>query len=128
MTLQIFTGYKWRPMTAEEIEILTPDRIVAEMTEDAAAGDVYEEDAEMIHELKIQIEYFVAVDTKIKNFEIRKNDRDFKVDDKIILREIDSYGRYTGRSAWRKITYITDYAQQENYVVMAIRELEDEAE
>ena len=126
MTLQIFTGYKWRPMTAAEIEILTPDRIVAEMTEDAAAGDVYEEDAEMIHELKIQIEYFVAVDTKIKNFEIRKNDRDFKVDDKIILREIDSYGRYTGRSAWRKITYITDYAQQENYVVMAIRELEEE--
>ena len=126
MTLQIFTGYKWRPMTAAEIEILTPDRIVAEMTEDAAAGDVYEEDAEMIHELKIQIEYFVAVDTKIKNFEIRKNDRDFKVDDKIILREIDSYGRYTGRSAWRKITYITDYAQQENYVVMAIDEIEVE--
>ena len=128
MTLQIFTGYKWRPMTAAEIEILTPDRIVAEMTEDAAAGDVYEEDAEMIHELKIQIEYFVAVDTKIKNFEIRKNDRDFKVDDKIILREIDSSGRYTGRNAFRKITYITDYAQQENYVVMAIRELEEEAE
>lgn len=46
MTLQIFTGYKWRPMTAAEIEILTPDRIVAEMTEDAAAGDVYEEDEE----------------------------------------------------------------------------------
>lgn len=80
----------------------------------------------MIHELKIQSEYFLAVINKTKTFEIRKNDRDFKVDDKIILREIDSSGRYTGRIAFRKITYITDYAQQENYVVMAIRELEEE--
>ena len=82
----------------------------------------------MIHELKIQSEYFVAVNNKTKTFEIRKNDRDFKVGDKILLREIDSCGRYTGRSAWRKIIYITDYAQQENYVVMAIRELEEDAE
>ena len=80
----------------------------------------------MIHELKIQSEYFVAVNNKTKTFEIRKNDRDFKVDDKIILREIDSCGRYTGRSAWRKITYITGYAQKENYVVMAITGLEEE--
>ena len=80
----------------------------------------------MIHELKIQSEYFVAVNNKTKTFEIRKNDRDFKVGDKILLREIDSCGRYTGRSAWRKITYITDYAQQENYVVMAIDEIEEE--
>ena len=82
----------------------------------------------MIHELKIQSEYFLAVINKTKTFEIRKNDRDFKVDDKIILREIDSSGRYTGRNAFRKIAYITDYAQQENYVVMAIDEIEEEAE
>lgn len=82
----------------------------------------------MIHELKIQSEYFVAVNNKTKTFEIRKNDRDFKVGDKILLREIDSCGKYTGRMSWWEITYITDYAQQENYVVMAIRELEEEAE
>jgi len=46
MTLQIFTGYKWRPMTAGEIEIMTPDRIVAEQTDEAQAGDIYEEDTE----------------------------------------------------------------------------------
>ena len=51
----------------------------------------------MIHELKIQSEYFVAVNNKTKTFEIRKNDRDFKVGDKILLREIDSCGKYTGR-------------------------------
>ena len=43
---QIYSGYKWRPMTAAEIEILTPDRIVAEMTDEAQAGDIFEEDEE----------------------------------------------------------------------------------
>ena len=54
----------------------------------------------MIHELKIQSEYFVAVNNKTKTFEIRKNDRDFKVGDKILLREIDSCGKYPGRMSW----------------------------
>ena len=79
----------------------------------------------MIHELKIQSEYFEVVNNKTKTFEIRKNDRNFKVGDKILLREIDSCGRYTGGTSWWKITYITDYAQQEGYVVMAIEELEE---
>ena len=46
MTLQIYTGYKWRPMKPDEIEIMTPDRIVAEKTDEAEAGDIYEGDAE----------------------------------------------------------------------------------
>ena len=79
----------------------------------------------MIHELKIQSEYFEVVNNKTKTFEIRKNDRNFKVGDKILLREIDSCGRYTGGISWWKITYMTDYAQQEGYVVMAIEELEE---
>ena len=41
--LKIYTGYAWREMKPEEIEILTPDRMVAEMTEDAAAGDIYDQ-------------------------------------------------------------------------------------
>ena len=44
--LKIYTGYAWREMKPEEIEILTPGRIVAEMTEDARAGDIFEEDEE----------------------------------------------------------------------------------
>ena len=41
----------------------------------------------MTHELKIQSEYFEVVNNKTKTFEIRKNDRNFKVGDKILLRE-----------------------------------------
>lgn len=39
----------------------------------------------MIHELKILPEYFEAVTSGRKQFEIRKNDRDFKVGDQLIL-------------------------------------------
>ena len=73
------------------------------------------------HELKILPEYFVAVKGGRKTFEIRKNDRNFEVGDNLILKEIDkNSGEYTGREVSRRITYITDYAQKENYIVMAI--------
>ena len=45
----------------------------------------------MIHELKILPEYFEAVTSGRKQFEIRKNDRDFKVGDQLILREYKKY-------------------------------------
>lgn len=44
--MKIYTGYQWRDIKPEEVAILTPDRVVAEMTEDAAAGDVYEGEME----------------------------------------------------------------------------------
>lgn len=74
----------------------------------------------MIHELKILPEYFEAVISGRKQFEIRKNDRDFKVGDQLILREW-SKNEYTGDSYKAEITYITDYAQRDGYVVLGIR-------
>ena len=41
----------------------------------------------MTHELKIQSEYIEVVNNKTKTFEIRKKERNFKVGDKILLRE-----------------------------------------
>lgn len=46
----------------------------------------------MIHELKILHEYFEAVTSGRKQFEIRKNDRGFKVGDQLILCEHDLWG------------------------------------
>jgi hypothetical protein len=43
----------------------------------------------MLHELKIWPQYFDAVMTGRKNFEVRKNDRGFQAGDVVILREWD---------------------------------------
>ena len=49
------------------------------------------------HDLKCETEYFQAVESGKKKFEIRKNDRDFKRLDLVILHEVVE-GIYTGRS------------------------------
>ncbi|MFC0758474.1 DUF3850 domain-containing protein [Enterococcus faecalis] len=78
----------------------------------------------MIHELKIDREYFIAVLEDLKKFEIRFNDRNFKVGDIVILNEIDKINRkLTGRQIKTKITYITNYEQKSNYVVFGIEKI-----
>ncbi|WP_422698913.1 DUF3850 domain-containing protein [Enterococcus durans] len=91
----------------------------------------------MTHELKILPEYFEAVVSGRKQFEIRKNDRDYKVGDQLILRECRTYIQqdlhglfkaaysYTGNSYKAMITYITDYMQRGGYVVLGIRGMEE---
>ena len=62
-----------------------------------------------LHELKILPRWFEDVVTGNKQFEIRRNDRDFKVGDLLFLREYDR-GKYTGRSCrvWVKYIYQGD--------------------
>lgn len=74
------------------------------------------------HELKILPEYFKAQAEGKKNFEIRKNDRGYKIGDWIYLREYDPKNeKYTGKLILVKITYITDYKQREGYVVLGTK-------
>lgn len=74
----------------------------------------------MEHKLKIQQKYFEPVIQGKKRFEIRKNDRNFKVGDIVVLEEIDENNAYTGDSFKTKITFITDYQQKNGYVVFGI--------
>lgn len=74
----------------------------------------------MVHRLKLSDKFYEAVRTWKKNFEIRKNDRDFQVGDLVVLEEIDKDGRHTGRGLTRKIMYITSFHQQEGFVVMGM--------
>lgn len=57
------------------------------------------------HELKIYPEYFDAIGVGIKKFEVRKNDRDYEVGDRIRLREWDG-NAYTGRETEVEISYV----------------------
>lgn len=80
---------------------------------------------EFTHDLKISNRYYDDVVSGLKTFEIRKNDRNFKVGDLIRLHEVNVFGEYTSRlSDFYKIIYITDYEQKDGYVVLGIKEVE----
>lgn len=78
----------------------------------------------MTHELKTWPGYFEEIFMGHKTFEIRKNDRDFKKGDILILKEyIPSTKEYTGRQMARNVLYLLDggvFGIEEGYVVMSI--------
>ena len=80
-----------------------------------------------IHKLKLNAAYYDDSASGIKTFEIRKNDREFKVGDILELREyvwsgLDGKGAYTGSVHWKVITYILDDEEylHEGYVCLAV--------
>ena len=79
----------------------------------------------MVHTLKTWIEYFEEVLMGHKTFEIRKNDRDFKVGDMLILREWDNSKEiFTGRSIAVNVIYILkggSFGLEDGFVIMSIK-------
>ena len=57
------------------------------------------------HGLKILPQYYEVVANLQKRFEVRKNDRDFKDGDILMLREWQD-GKYTGRQIQAEIGYV----------------------
>lgn len=76
----------------------------------------------MIHELKTLPKYFDSVMVRKKNFEVRKNDRNFRVGDILALNEWTSDKGYTGRSIVVAVEYILSDSEyvKEGYVIMGI--------
>jgi len=76
------------------------------------------------HELKTWPEYFNAVADGSKPFEVRKNDRDFYVGDRLWLREYcPARMLYTGNSVTRTITYLLiggDFGIEEGHCVLGL--------
>ena len=58
-----------------------------------------------VHELKIQPEYYEAVVSGEKTFEVRKNDRGFITGDLLVLKEWNGE-TFTGRTIRKKISYM----------------------
>ena len=71
------------------------------------------------HDLKTLPEHFSAVASGVKTFEIRCSDRGFDIGDVLYLREWTEDG-YTGRAEYRRVTYMTTFAQREGYVVLGM--------
>lgn len=78
----------------------------------------------MTHELKTWTAFYHDVAAGIKKFELRKNDRDFKVGDLLILEEWNTeLKEYTGNSCVVRVVYILQGGQfglEEGYVIMSI--------
>lgn len=77
----------------------------------------------MKHELKTWPEYFNAVVDGTKNFEVRKNDRNFQIGDMLVLKEWDQLREsYTGSQVCGKVTYILINPQfvKEGYIIMGL--------
>lgn len=78
----------------------------------------------MRHPLKCWPEFFQAIVERKKTFEVRKNDRDFKVGDTLRLYEYDPKSKtYTGRVHTVEVTYIApmDRFGMKGIVAMSIR-------
>lgn len=75
----------------------------------------------MLHDLKIMPEWFNAVISGVKTFEIRKDDRNFQPRDVLLLREWDGTA-YTGRTCKADVTMVLrgEYCR-DGYCTMAIR-------
>jgi len=76
------------------------------------------------HELKCWPEYFQPIIDGLKRFEVRKDDRGFKKDDELFLREYDiTRDRYTGRHLLCTVMYVLrgeSWALQPDVCVMSI--------
>jgi ASCH domain. len=75
-----------------------------------------------IHDIKIWPEFFDAVQSGRKNFEIRKNDRDYKVGDILLLREWDKELGYTGKAELKRVTYLVqaEFGLPDDICVMSL--------
>lgn len=76
------------------------------------------------HELKTWPEFFHAVRQGTKTFECRKHDRDFGVNDILVLREFDPVSEiYTGDRLSVRVTYLLsgrEWGIVPSHVVMGI--------
>lgn len=80
----------------------------------------------MVHELKTVQPYFYEVYMGRKTFEVRKNDRGFKVGDSLVLKEFKE-GRFTGQEIYKRIIYMLEgeeaykYGLADGYCVLGIK-------
>ncbi len=77
----------------------------------------------MIHALKEHPQHFEDVLEGRKLFEVRKNDRDFRVGDLLALNEYDIYSGFSGRCCLVYVDYILNDSEycKDGYVIMAIK-------
>jgi len=81
----------------------------------------------MKHDLKTWPKYFDAVWNRSKTFELRKNDRNYKVGDILCLREYDNeVNEYSGRELLMGVAYILEggvFGLDKEMCIMSLTEI-----
>ena len=75
------------------------------------------------HHLKIETKYYQATEQGLKTFELRKNDRNFKVLDMVYLEEVVN-DVPTGRELIKEIIYILhggQYGLDKDYCILQLK-------
>jgi hypothetical protein len=89
------------------------------------AGEVYRPAGPMLHNLKTWPEFYTAIEAGEKTFDIRKDDRGFKVGDFLLLFEYLSEEKtFTGRVQFVEVTYVLKGGQWgivDGYVILGIK-------
>lgn len=79
-----------------------------------------------VHNLKTWTPFFNDIKSGVKQFEVRKNDRDYEVGDTLILEDFDPVTeKYTGAWMPKLVTYKLDDERfvKEGYVVLGIKDI-----
>lgn len=81
----------------------------------------------MTHELKIWPEYFKQLLSGNKPFELRKNDRGFQADDKLLLREYSLTGGFSGRQISAEISCVVSGEWlADGYCALGLKNIKEE--
>lgn len=107
------------PMDERSRRLVSPSMTISEIRElkkrekggsccDAATGGTERAfpGEPSVHDLKVLPEYFEGVISGRKKFELRENDRDYRVGDRFVLREWEPCGGFTGRHYAGLISYV----------------------
>ncbi len=81
-------------------------------------------DSNKIYELKLYPQYYKAIFSGEKTFELRKNDKDYQVGDILKIREWDGEN-FTGHSMMVRISYVQKgngkYGLSEGFCVLGLK-------
>lgn len=73
------------------------------------------------HKIKIRPDYFDAILSGQKTFEVRYNDREYKTGDTVALMEFNAMTNvYTGRIIYRRIGFLTTYGLDLGYCAFSL--------
>lgn len=98
---------KFEERTGESVPKIMEDVTEIEKDVSEISENVIETEAKVTHQIKLESEFFDDAAAGRKNFELRKNDRNYKEGDVLEMEEVKD-GKKTGRKCSKRIVYMME--------------------